>query len=178
MNETKLTKPIQLTEAIHQVHPIDNLRDLLDISFKKYPNNDAFRYKDKTTGNIISKTYEDVKHDVDSLGTAMLNDNLKNEKIMVISNNRYEWCITYLATVNGVGTIIPIDRELPNDEIITLVNKSEPAVVFLEGKFLDLFKSLKEQKVGVIKKIVCFDLEEDQKEEDILDFWDLISKRK
>ena len=55
MNETKLTKPLQLTEAIHQVHPIDNLRDLLDISFKKYPNNDAFRYKDKTTGNIISK---------------------------------------------------------------------------------------------------------------------------
>ena len=164
MNVTKLIKPPHLTESIHTVEPIQNLKELLHHSCSNYSDHVAFRYKEKVSGTMVSKTYADFQQDVNALGTALLEQNFKNERIMVISSNRYEWCVTYLATVNGVGTIIPIDRELPPDEITTLVNKSEPNVIFFEEKFLDLFVQLKEQKVGVIQKLVCFDLAEDTKE--------------
>lgn len=164
MNVTRLTKPPHLTESIHPVEPIQNLKELLNHSCKNYADHVAFRYKDKISGTMVSKTYANVEQDVHALGTALLEQNFKNEKIMVISSNRYEWCVTYLATVNGVGSIIPIDRELPSDEITTLVNKSEPNVIFFEEKFLDLFLQLKAQKVGVIQKLVCFDLPEDAQE--------------
>jgi long-chain acyl-CoA synthetase len=57
----------------------------------------------------------------------------------VIGENRYEWCVTYLAAVNGVAVIVPLDKELPTSEIQNLLLRSKAdAVVFSGGRRADL----------------------------------------
>jgi len=50
---------------------------------------------------------------------------LKREKIAVIGENRYEWCLTYLATTCGTGTIVPLDKELPANELKYLLERAK-----------------------------------------------------
>lgn len=80
---------------------IRDLKEMLITSAKIYKNNIAFKYK-TPEGEIIEKTYEQFKMDVDCLGTALLDLGLKDKKIAVIGLNSYKWCMTYLATVCGV----------------------------------------------------------------------------
>ena len=47
--------------------------------------------------------------------------NLKDEKIAVIGENSYRWYVTYMAVVCGVGIIVPLDKELPANEILNLL---------------------------------------------------------
>jgi len=88
------------------VRPIKDLRDLLQQACSLYGSKNAFYIKDDSQ-NYKGITYNEFKNDVDALGTAFLNRGLKDKFIAVMSENRYEWCVTYLATANGVGVIVP-----------------------------------------------------------------------
>ena len=70
-------------------------------------------FSQKKDGNYKGISYPQFKGDVDALGTALLSLGLKDSFIAVLGENRYEWSVTYLSTVNGVGVIVPLDKELP-----------------------------------------------------------------
>ena len=72
---------------------------------------------------------------MNAFGTALLALGQKGKRIAVIGENQYAWVTTYLAVVNGVGIIVPIDRELPEEEIIRCLRRAQVhAVVFAESK--------------------------------------------
>lgn len=169
--EKRLTKPSKMTEAIYECDEINNLKELLENSYKKYKNNIAFKYKDEQ-GNMVQKTYEDLKNDVDYIGTAFSELGLNDSKVVVIGKNRYEWCITYFATINGSNTIIPLDKMLPDDEITNLIEDCRPEVIVCEEKHIELFEKLKQQ-YKEIKYIVCMD-----STGDTLKFSELLEKGK
>lgn len=160
MEGKRLTEPKQMTKILHSVRNIHNLKELLNSSYQLYPNHLAFKYKAADRSTIVTKTYTNLKQDVDALGTSLLHLGLKNKKIIVISNNRYEWCVSYLATVNGVGTIVPFDRLLPEEELINLVKKTNPSCILFEEKFTSLLESLKEQ-LPQIEYLISFEQAED-----------------
>ena len=61
----------------------------------------------------------------------------KDKKIAVIGESRYEWACTYMSVVCGVGTIIPIDKELPYDEIKYLLEFSEASCIVCSKAILN-----------------------------------------
>ncbi|HHW30391.1 MAG TPA: AMP-binding protein [Clostridiaceae bacterium] len=109
---------------LYDVRPIRDIKDMLNSSVSLYKDRAAFWVKSKTSGNYEPITYGRLKEDVDALGTALIDLGLKGKRIALIGENRYEWAISYLATVNGVGIIIPLDRELPENEIESLLTRS------------------------------------------------------
>lgn len=161
--EKRLTKPNKMTQVIYECDEINNLKELVERSYKKYKDNIAFKFKDEK-GNILQKTYGDFKNDIDYVGTAFSELGLHNSKVVLIGKNRYEWCITYFATINGSNTIIPLDKMLPDDEIRNLIDDSRPEVIICEEKYIELFKKLK-QEFKEIKNIICID-----SNENIIDF--------
>jgi len=56
--------------------------------------------------------------------------------VAVIGENRYEWCVTYLATINGVGVVIPLDKELPLPELENLLKQSNANAIVYSGNFM------------------------------------------
>ena len=166
MNQMKEIKPI------YEVRKINNLREMLDSSIELFANNPAFKFK--KDGEIITKTYSEFGSDVKALGTALIDLGLKDEHISVTGVNSYKWCVTYLAVVNGVGTIVPMDKSIPTIEIENILAQSAPKAIICEAKYVDILKSLQE-KYG-LKYIICMEAQED--ENGVLSFDKLIEKGK
>lgn len=120
---------------IHNVRNIKNLKDMLEQSTKFFADKSAFYIKceDNSYKEI---TYANFKMDIDALGTVLLELGFKNESIALIGENRYEWCASYLSIVNGVGVVVPLDRELPIQEIQNLLVSSGANAIIYSGKIL------------------------------------------
>ena len=104
---------------------INTLKALLYESEKKYRSNTAFLLKD-TGGAIYEITYEKFKVDCDCLGTALIYElGAKGKNIAVFMANSYEWCVSYLAVTGGVGTVVPLDKELPCNELYNIIEFAE-----------------------------------------------------
>lgn len=141
--------------AIYNVRKISDLKDMLQQSEKLYSNNTAFLIR-QNDGDYTHITYKQFKNDVDALGTAFIDMGLKDKFIAVIGENRYEWCLTYLATVNGTGVIVPLDKELPAHEIENLIVRSEASAVVFSGKYSAPMEQLA-QNLPAVKYFICMD---------------------
>ena len=125
---------------------LSNFRELVE-RYKEFDENVAFKYKQK--GKIIEITYKKFVEDIRALGTAILN--LGVEKIAIIGNNRYEWCVSYMATTTSGKVIVPLDKALTEGEIIKLIKRSGAQAVIFDEKYQDAI-----EKCDLEYKI-CFD---------------------
>lgn len=108
-----------------------NFRELVE-RYKNFEENIAFKYKQK--GKIVNVTYKQFVEDIRALGTAILNlDDV--ERIAVIGNNRYEWCVSYLATTTAGKVVVPLDKALTDNEIIRLIKRSGAQAVIYDEKY-------------------------------------------
>lgn len=121
------------SKPIRKVRRISDLKDMLNQSAALFPENDAFWLK-TGDGSYRGINYRQFKSEVDALGTALINLGLKDKPIAVIGENRYEWCLSYLAAVNGTGIVVPLDRELPPPEVENLLDRSHASAVIFSQK--------------------------------------------
>ena len=113
-----------MTKPFYEVRHINDLKDLLAQSVKLYGDRPAFEVK-RGKKEHFEITYNQYQSDINALGTALVDMGLKGEKIAVSGDNCYEWCVSYMATVNGVGVVVPIDKELLFDDINSILNVSD-----------------------------------------------------
>ena len=116
------------------------LKELLINSEKQYQNNTAFYLKDK--GNAIYPvTYKMFRRDCECMGTALLYDlNAKGKNIGIFMGNCYEWCVTYFAVVGGVGTVAPLDKELPAVELRNIIEFADIQVIITDEAHYEILK--------------------------------------
>ena len=119
-------------EYIHR--PIRDLKDMIDTSAVLYADKNAFLMKNAPGGTYIPIKFSQLKAEIDELGTALMELGLTGKKIAVIGENRYEYVVTYLAVVNGVGVIVPLDRELPAQEVHNLLERAEVSAIVYSSK--------------------------------------------
>ncbi|MBR3941844.1 MAG: AMP-binding protein [Clostridia bacterium] len=129
-------------EPLGQVRMISTIRDMFDTSTEMFAERPAFLVKDKIGGPYREITYLDTRRDVYALGTAFMALDLRGKKVAVVGENRYEWVITYLATVCGVGTIVPLDKELSTEEMQNLLERANVSAVVYSGKMRKKHPSL------------------------------------
>ena len=76
----------------------NNYRELVEYSTEKYKNNIAYKYKENIAvkpPKYIEKTYGQVGRDIKALATSFLNSKIDFKRVALISDNRYEWVISY-----------------------------------------------------------------------------------
>ncbi|MEN8905030.1 MAG: AMP-binding protein [Clostridiales bacterium] len=109
---------------IFEIHNIKNIKDLVDYSCEKFKDKDAFLVKKNK--NYEGIKYSQLRSDINSLVNIFINEfNLENKKIAIIGENSYEWALSYLSTVYSNNIIVPIDKELPLEEIQNILLKSK-----------------------------------------------------
>lgn len=156
------------------VRKITDLRDMVKQSAELHPDCSAFTLKD-SNGNFTSITYKEFLKSLNEYGTALLDLGLKNTKIAVMSENRYEWCLTYLAVVNGVGIIVPLDRELPDNELSSLLTRSEASAIVTSANYIEKINKVRKD-LPHLKYVICMDPVENNENNDIIYVSDLIGK--
>ena len=77
----------------------DNVKEVIYHSIEKYPDNVAFRLKEKSEKKIkyIDITYKEFMNEVNNFGTGLYSLGLRGKKIAILSKNRYEWALSYVA---------------------------------------------------------------------------------
>ena len=134
------------SRKVYESREVKTYREMIEYSTKNYAKNIAYTYKkDYTAKEIeyVEKTYEQVGKDVKAFSTLLLNKNLEGKRVVLIGNNRYEWCITYFATTTGNMVIVPMDKALPDNEIESLVKRSEAEVAVFDKKYAEVMKKIK-----------------------------------
>ncbi len=148
------------SKRLYEIEKVSNLKELLNRTEKLYKDNVAFKFKTQTPDVFRTKTYAEYSEEINCLGTALISLGLKDKKIAVISENRYEWTLTYFATVNGTGIIVPLDRSLPEIEIMNLIEGSGAEAIFYSDKYKDVMEKVRSQKIGNIQFFISMDAEE------------------
>ena len=165
-----------MREPIHKVPKYENLKEMLQKTGEIYGNRPAYIFKTEQEGKFREITHKEVREDINNLGTALIEMGLKNKRIAVISENRYEWGIAYLAAVAGTGIVVPLDKALPNNEIESLILRSEVEAIFYSNKYDNIMNEIREKKNSNVKCFISMDLE--QKTKDIYSQKELVKQGK
>lgn len=185
---------------LHESYRSRDLREMIERSASLYAEENAFLLKDPVALRELDPrseaainfrinpdneyrgiTYRQVNEDRKALGSAMLDLGIsKDDKVIILAETRYEWYITYLATVCGLAIIAPMDKELPANEVENLINRSGANTIFYsrsqEDKLLGIADNIKQ-----VKNLVSYDLPTDNssklagKDKELFFFWDFIN---
>ena len=118
--------------------PVINIKQMLQSSAELYGDGIAF-YTKFEKGPYKTITHREVFDDVNAMGTALIANGMKDRRIAVIGETTYMWGIGYLGTVCGTGIVVPLDKELPYDELRNLINEAECSAVIFDEKREDTF---------------------------------------
>lgn len=146
-----------MNERLYEYMKITDLKDMLKKSGEKYSNKIAYKIKISPSEYKVI-THKEVREMIDGLGTALIDIGLKNKRIAVIGENRYEWEIAYLAIVCGVGTVVPLDKSLPENELKNLIERSKVEAIFYSAKYENILRNIKCEGIGNLKHLISMDL--------------------
>lgn len=153
----------KFAEKLYPVREATDLKDILFSTIEEFSRETAYLVKDKKQKKFVPITYEEVGEDISSLGTKFLDLGLRGEKIAVIGDTSYEWLLTYFATVSVGSIIVPLDRNLPEDEILNLVKRSGAKAIVYSKKLDAAIKKIKKTK-SEIKYFISMEEESNSKD--------------
>lgn len=160
---------------IYEERKVNNYRELIEKCEKEYGNKYAFTYKDSSK-KIINISYIDYKKDVEGLGTSLLNMDLEDSRIGLISPDRYEWCVSYIAITNTNNVVVPLDFALPEIEIENLIKRSKIECIIFDKKYIEIIKRIIKSSNTKLKYAICLDY--DKKTDEVFSYKELLEKGK
>ena len=150
-----------MRKPIHKPICYENLKDMLEKSGELYGDKTAYMFKTKEAGKFRKITHKEFRSDINALGTKLIDLGLKDKRIAVISENRYEWGVVYLSVVAGTGVIVPLDKSLPDNEIESLIIRSGVEAIFYSSKYNDIMNKIKEQGNTQLKYFISMDIDKE-----------------
>ncbi len=130
----------------------DLIRDYLLDAVEAYGEKDAFVLKDEKNGKAFYRhiSFHSFWEEIRSFGQGLRSLVLGEKRIALIGFNSYEWILTYLSVLCGVGVIVPLDKELTEPEILLSLKRSRVDAVVCDEKHLDMMLALsKENDMGI-----------------------------
>ena len=128
---------------LYEVTSYKTVKEIFQNSTTKYAENTFILEKFNSKEPFKEIKYKEFRSDVISLGTA-LNDYLKikDTRIIIIGENTYHWYVSYMALLCGSGIAVPVDKELPENEIINVINRSKATAVIYSTKKKDVINKI------------------------------------
>ena len=154
---------------LYEVTKVTNLRDVIKTRVKEFPGNPVFLHKPGKSKEYVPVSTEKYDHDIDSLGTAFMHKVNKGARIAILAETRYEWYVSYLATTNGTGCVVPIDKELKTDEIINCLSRAHADLLVFSKSKLEVVNEVY-GKIDSLKYYICMDDLDDDKYINYSDF--------
>lgn len=161
---------------LYKGRTLNNFRELVERYENEYSEKVAFTYKENPKSKeFINISYSKFASDIKSLATSLIHLGLSKKRVAIIASNRYEWCVSYLAITTSDIVVVPLDKSLPDNEIESLIKRSEVEAIIFDEKHIDVLKSLKSSGTTNLKHLICMD---DTEDKDVTNYSVLVSKGK
>ena len=128
---------------LYEVKMSNNFKEILEDSIKLCEGRPAFRYRNG--GAIRDVSHEECYADTKALATALSDLGLSKAHVAMVGPNSYEWVSVYLTCLNGDNVFVPVDKELPVDEMVHIIDESDAEIVFCAQLYAKRFKEVRDR---------------------------------
>ncbi len=142
------------------------VKELVTYAVNRFPDNVLILDKEKPRDKEWKEyTYARFGHDVGVLGAALTGRYMdQGDPIVIIGENSYEWCLSYVTALFGAGIAVPLDKELPVEELELTINRSRATVVIYSSRLKSRFKKLMDDgKLPAVRHFI--EMKSDEEEE-------------
>ena len=122
-------------QALTNPPVLNNFKDLIEFRTKS-ENKIAYKYRFKKS--VVEITADQFKQHIEALGTYLYSIGFKDAKIALIGENSYEWIVSYFAIVNGGNVVVPLDKELPAEDLKELITRSGATALIYADTYSDI----------------------------------------
>ncbi len=157
----------------YEVQKFSSIREMLSLADKQAGDKDAFKYIEKK--EVKSVTFSEFVLTTEYLGEALTDMGFGKSFIANIGQNSYKWICVYLTALKSAGVYVPIDKELPFEDIVNVVADSGSEILFYASKFEKEFMANRD-KFPSVKFFIGLEREEDEGE--FLSYEKLLEKGK
>jgi long-chain acyl-CoA synthetase len=120
------------------VYTYKDLLELFDATTKLHKHRVAFRYLAKGETEPVTWSYGRVADTVlQGAGVLRQQGVVPGDRVMLMSENRPEWGMTYFAILRASATAVPLDSQLSPAEVVNLAKVAQPRVIVLSQKVAD-----------------------------------------
>ncbi len=121
------------------------VKEMFINSSKEYADRTLLLEKFNPKEDWTEITYNQFKNEVIGFGTALIRKlNLKDTRIVIIGENTHHWYLSYMAMLCGAGIAVPVDKELPENEIENVIKRAKASAVIFSTKKADVIKKVAE----------------------------------
>ena len=127
----------------HQPYPATDYKTVKEIfihSMKNYADETLILQKPNHKEPYKEYTYKKFGEDVVDLGSKLIKMLPKNSRVVIVSETTYDWYVSYMTMLCGVGIAVPIDKELPENEIENVLKRSKASAVIFSKKKEEVIK--------------------------------------
>ena len=126
---------------------INTVKELVDFAYNKYKTKKAITIESDYIKNI---NYFNFRFDIYSMARVIKSkeNQIRNNKIAIISEFRYEFLVTYLANIMVNNTVILIDNKLSKNAMEKIIKKHNINTIFFSSTY-------KEKVLEIIKNNNC-----------------------
>lgn len=118
----------------------ENLKEMYHASAEAYGEKTLFMQKED--GVYREYSFRQYAEEVDALGTALCAHGLMGKRILVSGENGYDWVRAYMAVICGVGVVVPVDKEIPAEEIANIAKESEASAILYSPKLAEKVEAI------------------------------------
>lgn len=87
-------------------------------------------------------TYKEFGEDVVGFGSKLIKMLPKNARVVIVSETTYGWYVSYMALLCGAGIAVPVDKELPDNELENVINRAKATAVIFSARKKDSVKKI------------------------------------
>ncbi len=121
------------------------VKEIFVNSSKEYADRTFLLEKFNPKENWTEITYNQFKNEVIGFGTALTRKlNLKDSRIVIIGENTHHWYVSYMTMLCGAGIAVPVDKELPENEIENVIKRAKASAVIFSTKKAEVIKKVAE----------------------------------
>ena len=133
------------------------LKDIINYGATTYGEQAAYRYKVRK--EIAEKTYLEVQHDSMAVSRMVEKLEMKGKHIAIIGTTTYEWIVSFFGVTNSTSVAVPIDVQLPVDDICELLERADVEMLIYDELRKDVAAAVKE-KCPQIQYLISMQAEE------------------
>lgn len=148
--------------ALNEVSKIERIVDILDQAEAESPEKIAFRHK-YGSSQVQDVTYRQFVKEVKALGSALSHLGVDRDHIACVAENSYHWINTYLSVLCSRGVYLPVDKELPAEDMLYVLQNGDAKVVFYSKRFEAFFHENRD-RLPLVQYFIGFDRTEDEGE--------------
>lgn len=140
----------------HQPYKTTDYKTIKEVfvnSIEKFADNTLILQKPSHKEPYKEISYKQFGEDVIALGEKLIKILPKNARVVIVSETTYDWYVSYMAMLCGVGIVVPVDKELPDNELENVINRSKATAVIYSAKKKDSIKKI-ENSIPKVKYFI------------------------